>query len=55
MSANMTCHGCGNPKAKYYDGAMGYEAIRCGKCKTEFDLNSDNSSPLPEELVRVYE
>lgn len=43
MSSKMTCPECGNPNAKYYDGALGYEAVRCTKCNTETDLNNPAS------------
>lgn len=38
------CHGA----VTHYDGALGYEAIRCFTCNLEFDLNSDNFSEIPD-------
>ena len=29
------CYRCGG-KMKYYDGALGYEAMKCGKCGHEY-------------------
>src|SRR5258706_364525 len=41
------CRHCKSNNVRYYDGALGYEAIRCHNCHIESDLNSDNYNPFP--------
>jgi hypothetical protein len=38
----LRCGHCKSKNVKYYDGSLGYEAIRCHNCHIESDLNSDN-------------
>lgn len=41
------CPQCGKP-ARFFDGTLGYEAIRCDHCHTETDANNRAStSPWP--------
>lgn len=35
----LKCPQCGSANTKWYDGALGYEAIRCYDCKKETDAN----------------
>ena len=44
MITKFTCS-CGNTnpdKAKYYDGALGYEAIICTVCGTYYDYTGEH-------------
>ncbi len=38
----LTCPQCGSTDAFFYDGALGYEAIRCNACNEETDCNNGN-------------
>ena len=53
MSRSLPCPQCGSKNTRWYDGALGYEAIRCYDCNIESDANSDNYGPIPgrEHLV----
>ena len=33
------CPHCKSTNVEFYDGCLGYEAIRCHECHTESDLN----------------
>lgn len=41
----LACPAC-KGSTIFYDGSLGYEAIRCHNCHIEYDRNSDNSSPF---------
>lgn len=48
-----TCHWCGmnNPyKAKYYDGAIGYEAVICTVC----GAYTDDKDHAPDNWSMLY-
>jgi DNA-directed RNA polymerase subunit M/transcription elongation factor TFIIS len=36
----MDCPNC-NTELKYYNGCLGYEALRCYECGYELDLNAE--------------
>jgi hypothetical protein len=42
----LRCGHCGSTNVKYYDGSVGYEAIKCHNCHIESDLNSDHYNPF---------
>ena len=56
----LSCPQCDSPDVTFYDGMLGYEAIRCNVCNQETDANrSENhclrtdrplnmSAPLPD-------
>lgn len=45
----MTCPQCNSPKARWYDGALGYEAVRCEECHIETDMNSGATCPIEDD------
>ena len=47
----LSCMQCKSEDVTYYDGALGYEAIRCNKCNEESDINSPNHGPRPDRQV----
>ncbi len=46
----VTCPNNPTHDARYYEGALGYEAIQCRDCMLQFDLNSDAVDRMPERL-----
>jgi hypothetical protein len=49
MSNKIPCPQCGSQDTSYYDGALGYEAVRCNACNEETDLNNDHAhNPRPD-------
>jgi hypothetical protein len=35
----LVCPHCGSKDTEYYDGCLGYEAVRCNDCRIETDLH----------------
>jgi hypothetical protein len=53
MANKITCPQCGSADTSYYDGAMGYEAVRCNACNEETDLNNDHAhNPRPDRPAK---
>jgi hypothetical protein len=44
----LSCPQCESPDVIFYDGMLGYEAIRCNTCNMETDANRLNCCERPD-------
>lgn len=54
----LHCPQCQSQDTEYYEGLLGYEAVRCNACNIETDLNNPQSycertdrTPVPETTL----
>jgi hypothetical protein len=54
MNAPQPCPICDLGLLHYYDGCLGYEALRCDCCDYELDLNAEaNAKATAEREARL--
>ncbi len=52
MVTNGKCYRCGGT-TKYYDGALGYEAMRCQKCGHDYSETSKEEYNLNKKIWKI--